>query len=123
METLIQEEIPEGYVRLSVEGFGGNSLVAILERKDLEEKTFGQALTEVMNREYSGKDRRTQIAIEKQMQSSLGYTPKVGRDNPNTWEAITLDTKVAPYIQPAPGLGNAEILRTTVLGSQVLGQN
>jgi len=118
----MNDEIREGQVRVSLEGFGGRSLVAVVERKDVEGKTFKQVVEEICVRPYAGRDKQTLIAIQRQMESSGGYRQLVGTGTPNRFEPVALSEKVAPYIQAAPGLENAQILRTAVLGSHILGQ-
>lgn len=115
------EDIQEGQVRVSLEGFGGRSLIAVLERPDVEGKTFEEVLRVMNSRSYEGKDKETLMAIQRQMQSSGGYRALVGIGTPNRFEPIGLKEKVAPYIQTSPGFGQEPTLRTTVLGSHILG--
>ncbi len=117
----MNDEIREGQVRLSLEGFGGKSLVTVVERKDVEGKSFRQVINDMSSRPYSGREQAALTAIQTQMSSSDGYRAKVGVGYPNRLEPVGLDDKVAPYIQKAPGLGEGEVLRTTVLGKHVLG--
>jgi hypothetical protein len=116
------EDIKEGQVRVSLEGFGGKSLVAVLERKDVEGRTFEQVIGGMNLQTYSGRDKETLVAIQRQMSSSGGYRSLVGVGTPNRFEPVGLGEKVAPYIQDAQGLGNAATLRTAVLGKHILGE-
>ena len=59
----MNENIQQGQVKVSLEGFGGRSLVAVLERGDVEGKTFEQVINTLKVRPYSGADKNALAAI------------------------------------------------------------
>jgi hypothetical protein len=118
----MEKDIKQGQVKVSLEGFGGKSLTAVLDRADVEGKDFREVVETMSLRQYTGRDKETLVAIQRQMSSSGGYRTHAGRGMPNRFEPVKLGDKVDPYIQKAPGLGHIEELRTAVLGSHILGQ-
>ena len=111
----------EQKVKLTLEGFGNRSLSAIVTRDEVEGKKFEDVINMLSKKEYTGEDAKIVRMVKTQMDASGGYTPFVGVGTPNSFKPIRLNDSVKPYIQPAQGIGEMPVLRTTVSGVHVLG--
>lgn len=110
-------------VKVTLEGFGNRSLTALLERQDVEGKSFGEVVQSMAEKPYSGEDAKTAVMLKRQMEADSGYTPMIGMGTPNRFEPVRLDEPVERYIQKSPGLAQQDMLRTSVLGVHKLGYN
>jgi hypothetical protein len=111
----------EKKVKVTVEGFGKNSLSTLVTREEVEGRPFEEVINMVLQKPYSGEDAKTLAMIKDQMNASGGYRPVVGIGTPNKLTPIRLDEPVSKYIQPPQGISDVSVLRTSVLGIHDLG--
>ena len=109
-------------IDVSVEIFGGKQLRKIYERSELEGISLDEIPKKVLALPWKGEQGRIRSDIEKQMNSSGGYTLQVNtaKENmPVVLEPVRLEDKVINYIRQRDSEPYDEI-KIFVLGYRVI---
>lgn len=115
------KNVTEKDIEISVEAFGSRRLTTRLSHDEMQGKSVSEIVQGVVNRGWTGEDKRVADAIRKEMGASGSYTTSIApyTGGPIEFQPVRLGEKITPYIHP--GSLETEKVRIAVTGDHTVG--